>query len=130
MIRRLSTAKENLGSGSFWILAGAIWSAPPTAALWLSGEPVATADVSFQLSVAKRAKEAALPPHSKPPTVSGPSYRTPQNDPLPKSVAVAPLIGPDPWDPELMDNTRIFIVDTKTQRIWWQILQPPTGSCE
>src|SRR5881397_3649094 len=72
------------GSGSFWILAGAIWSAPPTAALWLSAEPVARADIPFQLSVAKRAKAAALPPHSKSPTVSGPSYRTPQNEPLPE----------------------------------------------
>src|SRR6266542_2196639 len=70
------------GSGSFWILAGAIWSAPSTAALWLSAEPVARADVPFQMSVAQRAKASALPPHSKPPTVSGPSYRTPQNDPL------------------------------------------------
>src|SRR6266540_6256941 len=79
----LSCEIELSGSGSFWILAGAIWSAPPTAALWLSAEPVARADVPFQLSVAKRAKAAALPPHSKSPTVSGPSYRTPQNEPLP-----------------------------------------------
>src|SRR5439155_11598718 len=71
------------GSGSFWILAGAIWSAPPTAALPLSAEPIARADVPSQLSVAKRAKAAALPPHSKSPTVSGPYYRTPQNEPLP-----------------------------------------------
>src|SRR5206468_7549866 len=76
-------------SGSFWILAGAIWSAPPTAALWLSAEPVARAYVPFQLSVAKRAKAAALPPHSKSPTVNGPSYRTPQNEPLPECVATA-----------------------------------------
>src|SRR6266542_2700949 len=77
---------EPTGSGSFRILAGAIWSAPPTTALWLSAEPVARADVPFQLSVAKRAKAAALPPHSKSPTVSGPSYRTPQNEPLPASL--------------------------------------------
>ena len=34
----------------------------PTAALWLSAEPEARADVPLQLSVAKRAKAAALPP--------------------------------------------------------------------
>src|SRR6266542_924652 len=70
--------------GHFGILAGATWSEPPTAALWLSAEPVARADVPFQLSVTKRAKAAALPPHSKSPTVSGPSYRTPPNEPMPK----------------------------------------------
>src|SRR5437867_882925 len=83
----VSQATPNWGCGSFWILAGAIWSAPPTAVLWLSAEPVARADVPFQLSVAKRAKAAALPPHSKSPTVSGPSYRTPQNQPLPGAPA-------------------------------------------
>src|SRR6266540_950428 len=92
----LSCEIELSGSGSFWILAGAIWSAPPTAALWLSAEPVARADVPFQLSVAKRAKAAALPPHSKSPTVSGPSYRTSQNEPLPDSWCLCVLV--DPWD--------------------------------
>src|SRR5881296_194569 len=85
LLRSLRGLTPDMGSGSFWILAGAIWSAPPRAALWLSAEPVARADVPFQLSVAKRAKAAALPPHSKSPTVSGPSYRTPQNEPLPNS---------------------------------------------
>src|SRR5687768_12471542 len=36
----------------------------PTAALWLS-VPLTRADVALELSVATRAKAAALPPHSK-----------------------------------------------------------------
>ena len=33
-------------------------------------------------------KAAALPPHSKSPTVSGPSFGTPQNEPLPDFVDI------------------------------------------
>src|SRR6266498_2833137 len=47
------------------IILNAIWSAPPAAALWLSAEPSERADVPLELSVEKRAKGAALPPHSK-----------------------------------------------------------------
>ncbi len=41
------------------------WSAPPAAALWLSAERLERGDVPLEPSVAKKAKVAALPPHSK-----------------------------------------------------------------
>ena len=47
------------------VILNAIWSAPPTAALWLSAERLVRVALRLKLSVPKRAKAAALPPHSK-----------------------------------------------------------------
>src|SRR6266545_2903765 len=54
-----------LYTSTWCIILNAIWSAPPAAALWLSAKRLERGDVPLELPVAKRAKAAALPPHSK-----------------------------------------------------------------